>query len=139
MGKILFLDIDGVLNYAMCKYKIGGMLGIDPAKAELVRRIVADTGCEVVLSSTWRLDAKSRAHVRQKVVKFIDITKSIGIGWRGEEVKEWLQRHPDVERYAILDDDRDFYDDQPLFRTNFYGNGLTEEIAAEVIEYLNKV
>jgi hypothetical protein len=55
MRKILFLDIDGVVNNSKSheKYSYRGMLGIDPNLAFLVGKIVLDTGCEVVLSSSW--------------------------------------------------------------------------------------
>lgn len=133
--KILFLDIDGVVNCAETFQRHGKYIGIDPVMAERVKRIIKETGCKVVLSSTWRLDAKSRAHVRENVYPFFDVTKSIGIGFRGEEVKEWLSRH-DVDVYAILDDERDFFDDQPLFRTS-WKTGITDEITNAVIEHLN--
>jgi hypothetical protein len=48
----------------------------------------------------------------------------------------WLDQHPDVTRYAILDDDSDFYADQPLFKTAWQ-TGITDEIAQQVTEYLN--
>jgi hypothetical protein len=31
---------------------------------------------------------------------------------RGEEIKEWLDKHPEVEDYAILDDDSDMLEEQ---------------------------
>jgi len=36
-------------------------------------------------------------------------------GIRGNEVKEWLDRHPEVDKYVILDDDSDFLEDQKPF------------------------
>lgn len=134
--KVLFLDIDGVVNNYATMQRFNGFIGINPDLAAKVQQIIKVTGCKVVLSSTWRRDAKSRSHVRKHVCDFIDVTKSIGIGWRGEEVKEWLSRHPGVTNYAILDDDHDFYDDQPLFSTSFK-TGITDEIATKVTEYLN--
>ena len=134
--KVLFLDIDGVCNCRATEARFGGFIGIDKHMARRVRQIVQDTGCSVVLSSTWRLDAKSREHVREMVTEFIDVTKSLGRGFRGDEVQEWLDRHPDVTRYAILDDDGDFHDGQPLFQTSFMGDGLTPEIEKQVTQYL---
>lgn len=144
--KILFLDIDGVCNSAAYaeRRKKGGLLGIDPAPAALVRRIVKETGCNVVLSSTWRLYDKARADVRRDVCSFIDCTRNLQAGskrgrvLRGEEVAEWLHRHPAVKQYAILDDDSDFLPNQWLFKTTFK-EGLTEDIAQAVIDHLNAI
>ena len=34
---------------------------------------------------------------------------------RGEQIAEWLERHPEVTRYAIIDDDSDMLDEQKEF------------------------
>lgn len=137
--KAIFLDIDGVVNCARTKERFGGYIGIDPIKAARVKRIIAETGCEVVLSSTWRLDLKSRNHVKEKVCNFIDVTVSLpGNPLRGHEVQQWVATHPELTKYAILDDEDDFLEGQPLFRTSFYGHGLTDDIADAVIKYLNE-
>lgn len=139
--KLLFLDIDGVCNsrrYAIERGK-GGMLGIDPEAAKLVRQIIEQTGCKVVLSSYWRLRADDRATVRKEVCDFIDVTPHYPNGPRGEEVRTWIIDNvpqPELEAYAILDDDSDFWTDQPLFQTSF-DTGLTPEISQAVIAHLN--
>lgn len=141
--KVLFLDIDGVCNskkFAMAGNSLWN--NTDPAAAALVQRIIRETGCKVVLSSTWRMYPDSRKAVRQQVCKFIDCTKDLqrgekrGVVDRGVEVQEWLDRHPKVTQYAILDDDADFAPEQWLFRTT-WENGITEDIAQAVINHLN--
>lgn len=132
--RVLFLDIDGVLNsekYARSLAK-GGMLGIDPEAVRILDEILEATGAKIVLSSTWRLYPDLRADVRKNVGEFIDVTKSLRSGFRGDEIREWLERHPEVTEYAILDDDSDFYADQYLYKTRF-ATGLTPEIAKRVI------
>lgn len=74
--------------------------------------------------------------VKEQIVDIIDVTPTLS-GIRGDEVNAWLAKHPEVEKYAILDDDSDFYPDQPLFKTSFTG-GLTDDIAEKVIEYLGR-
>ena len=141
---VLFLDIDGVCNSRAYAEQIGGNLFnvIDPAPAAMVRRIVTMTGCQVVLSSTWRLYPDSLKVVRNEVCDFIDVTPDHqrggkwGIAPRGTEIKAWLDQHPEVDRYAILDDNSDMLPGQPLFLTTF-DIGLTEQIADDVIKYLN--
>ena len=138
--KILFLDVDGVLN---CEYtfkksrKDGEIMGLDPYMVLLVDRIVQATGCKVVLSSSWRYDEKSKEIV-MKAVPFVDITPmSKGLHVRGWEIKAWLEAHPEVEKYAILDDNDDMLTEQlPNFFKCAWNTGLTDEIAGKVIKHL---
>lgn len=142
--KVLFLDIDGVCNSLEYAQRNGMNLWnkTDPALNKLVQRIIKETGCKVVLSSTWRLYPDSRKAVRRDVCSYIDCTIDMqgGAKWgaveRGHEVQEWLDRHPAVTQYAILDDNSDFLPDQWLFKTTFE-KGLTEDIAQAVIHHLN--
>lgn len=141
-SKVLFLDIDGVVNCQFTKERFNSFIGIDSKLAERVKKIIKDTNCTVVLSSTWRLDEDSRNEVKNKVCDFIDITKNLAStseprSFRGSEINEWLSRHPEVKQYAILDDDGDFFSDQNLFQTNWQ-TGITEEKMQEVIDYFNK-
>ena len=147
--KVLFLDIDGFCKSRAYLYRLRAKnkkatlwYGIDPEAAKLVKRIIKETGCKVVLSSTWRLYDNSRHQVRREVVGFIDCTRNLQAGaqngrvQRGYEVKEWLDRHPEVTQYAIVDDDSDFLPEQWLFKTTFQ-KGLTEEIMQAIIDHLN--
>lgn len=142
--KILFLDIDGVCNNQKTRERQGNtkFIGIKPELAERVRRIVAETGCKVVLSSSWRLFPESAAYAAEHVCEFYDQTLDLqrgavwGMIYRGFEIQEWLQRHPGARRYAILDDSSDFLWGQHLFRTT-WAEGLTDEIADAVIAHLN--
>jgi len=137
-SKILFLDIDGVVNCKGTVQRHDGLIGIDPKLAALVQRIIKETGCDVVLSSTWRYNESSRAHVREKVCDFIDITDRGSEYFRGAEVQAWLLKNMVGKhyRYAILDDDADFYPNQPLFKTS-WSTGITPEITKRIIKYLN--
>lgn len=143
--KVLFLDIDGVCNSLAYAQQNGMNLWnkVDPAACAMVQRIVAETGCKVVLSSTWRLYPDSRAVVQKEVCEFIDCTPNMqgdaghyGITARGVEIKDWLDRHPEVKHYAILDDNSDMLPGQPLFKTTF-AEGLTAKLTNEIIKYLN--
>lgn len=144
--KALFLDVDGVINKQENFRHSKGVTPypIDSYCAFLVARIVANTDCEVILSSSWRNYPDAVKIVTDSVVPILDVTKNFSSRenadgkniTRGEEVREWLSRHPEVTRYAILDDDSDFEWDLPLFQTTFK-DGLTDEIAQKVIEHLN--
>mgnify|MGYP007026551141 CR=1 FL=1 len=96
------------------------------------------TGCKVVLSSSWRHHPEGRQNVSERVTELFDITPTLG-KYRGDEVLAWLDQHPEVTKYAILDDDMDFYVYQApnFFKTRFMEEGLTDEIAEAVIKHLN--
>ncbi|MFW0796479.1 HAD domain-containing protein [Gordonia sp. CPCC 205515] len=135
--KALFLDIDGVVNSRRSSVRHGHLVGIDPTLAGRVRRVIAETGCAVVLSSTWRLWEENVAEVRAGVTsELYGMTPSIPGSRRGTEVASWLADHPEVTRYAIVDDNADFARDQPLFQTS-WEIGITDEVADALIAYLN--
>lgn len=52
--KLIFLDIDGVLNGHDKHRHPNGYCGIDPACVYRLNRIVAETGAYLVISSAWR-------------------------------------------------------------------------------------
>lgn len=140
--KVLFLDIDGVLNCKDTVNRYDGFIGIDPYLVAIFNRIIFATDAKIVLSSTWRLAKFSRDEVRRRVMDFIDVTPRLSkpgdmsSTGRGLEINAWLKEHPEVKKYAILDDDSDFLPDQPLFQTT-WEKGLTDEIANKVIKHLN--
>lgn len=147
--KILFLDIDGVCNCANTTQRHRGYIGIDPYMAFMVGKIQLDTGCQVVLSSSWRHTEAGVEEVERQVVKLLDKTGSEGNDpnrppgvenyLRGREIKAWLDKHPEVEVYAILDDDSDMLPEQlPNFFKTSWQTGITPEIAEAVTKHLTK-
>lgn len=148
--KILFLDIDGVVNSAEDQTK--GLFKtdfpIEPYKAFLVGKIQLDTGCLVVLSSTWRMDPDSVEKLNKQLVPIHDITGQCCAGIRGVEIHQWIsknvpyeQRKPESDfHYAILDDDSDMllWQKDHFFQTS-WEKGLTPEIAEAVTNHLNKI
>jgi len=58
--KIVFLDIDGVLNHACTKERFQSYIGIDEGNlrnfVEFIKRARAKEETEVVLTSSWRED-----------------------------------------------------------------------------------
>lgn len=138
--RIIFLDIDGVLNSkeTLTKSSHNGIMGIDPFRVLLLHRIVEATGAKVVLSSSWRYGFYEQ--INKNVIPLIGKTDMEPCGNRGCEIQGFIRMDvgtDKVEKYAILDDDNDFLiEQQPnLFRTTF-DEGLTEEIAKRVIKHL---
>ena len=52
--KVIFLDIDGVLNGEKSRTRCAGYIGIDSDKLLRLKRIVEQTGAKIVLISTWK-------------------------------------------------------------------------------------
>ncbi|MFA6325217.1 MAG: HAD domain-containing protein [Candidatus Paceibacterota bacterium] len=141
--KIIFLDIDGVLNCCTTKERHRGFIGIDEKKIKIFKRILEETNAKVVLSSTWRLIDENLNHVKDKVCDILDITPYIAyepnIPRRGTEIDRWYQEHKnEIEEYVILDDDPDILEHQlENWWQTFWEDGLTEAQADLIIRFLN--
>lgn len=129
--KIVFLDIDGVLNSRRTALAFKGyphkfepgLPGFDPVAVGLVRKLVEHTQAQVVLSSSWRFDEREWVKAGPMLgLPIIDRTP-VGLHWhpdyqdhqqilRGHEIKHWLSEKPEVSHYVILDDDQDMLEEQ---------------------------
>jgi len=174
-GKVLFLDVDGVLNseatfkenhLASQKAKRAAdfdkiahareffhPLGhINTTLVGRLNRIVRETGCKIVISSSWRIlygVETMRGFLTQRGFEFadsiIDRTGSNSKDARGGEIQDWLDAHPEVKNYVILDDDaQDIVGDYTTktHPNNFvhtrWTTGLQDEHAEQAIKILNK-
>ena len=154
--KILFLDIDGILNCENTTDLCGKYIGIEDSKVTLLKQVIDATNAKIVLSSTWRLGLNNKGHrlehhadyLKDKLAKcdleIYDKTKNLGRhgDLRGKEINEWLSRHPEVEQWVVLDDEwfwdfNDYDIPEHLVKTNFYGDGLTQKEVNEAIKILN--
>ena len=54
--KVVFLDIDGVLNEEKSRSRCCGYKGIDDKKVENLAKIIKTTNAAIVLISTWKDD-----------------------------------------------------------------------------------
>lgn len=156
--KVIFLDIDGVLNFNSCKAREpNGCIGISDAAVKNLAKIVQETKAVIVLTSTWKMfwepnmrsteqDSATGQYLQNKLLKqkilILDKTKD-HVDNRGEGIKNWLSDHPQVTNWIVLDDDVfPDYEEQGimehLIKTNFYTGGLKEEHIIKAIDYLNK-
>lgn len=137
--KVLFLDCDGVLNHSPDFRVVAEEAFIYRLNGELIdnlKRVIEETGCKIVLSSAWRLMRDGRETVEQWATPVFDVTPSMN-GPRGDEIKAWLDAHPEVERYAIVDDDGDMLPEQlPYFIQTDFDHGLTNTLAYRLIQKL---
>ena len=155
--KVIFLDIDGVLNKRFSKtHAPSGCNGIENALLKRLTKIIEETDARVVLSSTWKSeidknlrymtgDGKYMLNKFKYEGKFHLFDKTPDASscmMRGTEIDEWLSKRDDIESFVILDD-VDFDD----FSIYGYGDklvltdpkiGLTDADVALAIEILNR-
>lgn len=114
--KVIFLDIDGVLNSreydAKCAMTGGDLLQPDPRAVirliGILQRVEKATGeaPKIVLSSSWRLDKSITwpFPVYDVTPKLAEATS------RADEIEKWLEVNEmdfNTEDYVILDDEAD--------------------------------
>lgn len=119
--KVLFLDIDGVLNSCRTAVAFGGYpmklehLGaFDGVAVRLIQRMCDIGGVKVVLSSAWRLDYTAEEVAKALDLPVIDRTPVFPLGPRGKEIQHWLDNNHWTS-YAIVDDDADMLPEQRAF------------------------
>ena len=116
--KIVFLDIDGVINgHEHCHLKEG--VRINPKPASYLNNLLERSGAKVVLISSWRRwinDGHMTCHGFSRVLwshgvdaKVIDALPAYDESKshrddRREKLLQWLEDHPEVTSYVILDD-----------------------------------
>ena len=131
--KVIFLDIDGVLNCEKTPNPRKFPYIVDAALLARLRQLLERTGASVVLSSTWRYDPAGIFSATHYGIPFMDVTPTEP---RCKEILRWLRQNPEVSRYVVIDDEDDDLDGLPLFQP-LSRIGLTDEIVAAVADYLN--
>ena len=161
--KTIFLDIDGVLNVDYDDKDQFGHIFRDEYVQNL-KEIIEKTGAKIVISSTWKDKGIERmlalwkernlpGEIIDVTPDCVDVCESTNIVYydqvkRGHEVKLWLDRHPEVTQYVILDDIQDFLDEQQDYFVNCSTGepqkpwklgipGLKEECKIKAINILN--
>ena len=130
MKKIIFLDIDGVLNSKFWnenhQREISDGTLIDESKVKLLCKLVKDTDAQIILHSGWkywfasdlkplRKEAENlRALLEKEGLTIAGVTpdhatdeirksKKFSLVKAGE-ILEWLAQNKDVDRWVVLDD-----------------------------------
>jgi len=134
--KYIFLDIDGVLNTPDTDNPRKFPYIVQPDLLERLKSLLASTGAQIVLSSTWRYDPVGLLAAKYHGISFIDATPDLPEKPRRDELRQWIHEHPGVERFIVIDDEDDELDDLPLFQPS-NKVGLDQEIVDGAIAYLN--
>lgn len=148
--KIIFLDVDGVLNtsktfkrvYDLFKNTGKKELEIDLFRLEYLKQIIDQTGAKIVLSSSWRrffdkIDNKI-IPLNEKGRSFYDLLNNYDIGIydklnndfdnsREELVIDWLSKRDDVESFIMIDDEPSLFNvliDRLIVTSNVKNNQI---------------
>ena len=148
--KVIFLDIDGVLNTSET-FKIREQIEketgiwkieIDEFRVEYLKQIIDETGAKVVLGSTWKKDLENVddkiVPIHEKGVGLLNILNKHGIelydilkkGYdlsREDLITIWLNEHPNVESFIIIDDETTHLNrfiGKELIKTSFLDDGV---------------
>jgi hypothetical protein len=158
MRKIIFLDVDGVMNSlrnAKANYdkamekQVNVYDYFDPIAVRELNRICGRHDPDIVISSTWRRVARFRDDFQslrdhfagqgfEHSDRIIDKTPFLSSRERGHEIQAWLDQNckgQDV-KFVIIDDDRDMAHLEPFLVRTGFRYGLTVKKAAEVIRRL---
>src|SRR5579875_1845282 len=123
-SRIVFLDIDGVLNSFGDMHTGLWIQAMDhtnwkPECIQQLNRLCRETKSKIVISSSWRTiipDIKTwNEEFLACGVEHIEVigkTDRSHNGFRGREINDYLKLNPCLH-YVILDDESDFYPDQP--------------------------
>lgn len=154
-NKVIFIDVDGVLNSSDCYDKETGVDLYFPYIKNLYK-IVSKTNAALILTSTWKLFwnkenircDKSGKDLNEYLAKcnlyIKDTTKETNLFERGKGIRMYLDNHPEIVHYIVIDDEifRDYekYDILPhLIKTQYQdpNGGLRKEHVDKAIKLLN--
>lgn len=152
--RVLFLDIDGVLNSnAYLKANPGsfdrskGYISMfDPVACARLQVVLMVTGAKIVISSSWRIvhsidDIRGYLAARGITAEVIGLTPSGGydlsadhafptnetLTCRGAEILAWVDAHPELDSYAVVDDNSDMDGVRERFVQTTWEHGLLDE------------
>lgn len=137
--KIIMLDFDGVVDAFNEPQSLRSLSKKCVANLNI---LLERSEASIVVTSTWRI-LHSLMDLEQILVnagfrfpeRVIGMTPR-GYGARGQQIERWLNDHPEVEKFVILDDDSDmepFMD--KLVKTNS-DVGLTNMDVERALEIL---
>ena len=152
--KILFLDVDGVLNGQNYEYQ--DPLYVDVNLLHLLKAILDETKCKIVLSTPWRTSATARAALLHFMKAQADInvddiiigdTPSIKGKKRAFEIEAFLTSQEFLSEYCCtkwcaIDDLALHLQNELLMKDHFvrtdYRTGITSEDCFNAIQILNE-
>jgi hypothetical protein len=148
---VLFLDFDGVANSERYLRENPGVFdrgvdeagALDPVAVARLEQVLVRTGAVIVVSSTWRLLSTEDGLLDYLHRRGAPSAKIIGVtpqltGYRGEEIRAYLKEHPDVTRFAIVDDDADMEPYYHKLVKTTWAEGMLDEHVEKLVTMLNE-
>ena len=139
--KVIFLDVDGVLNSDRTVRKTqGGYTFVDNRQMKNLKHIINMTGAKVVLSSDWRYNGdylELEAELLKYGIRLYGFTPELPSCHRGMEIDCWLKEHSEVGDFVILDDRADIEPNKDHWVQTVMRRGLGVEEAESAIHILN--
>ncbi|MDO4301463.1 MAG: HAD domain-containing protein [Clostridia bacterium] len=158
--KVIFLDVDGVLNSEIWNENhkeeiIKGIL-IDEDKVRLLKKVIIKTGAVIVLHSGWKYwFDKDIKPIKEEAKKFVEMLKKYDIAIydvtpdfstdeirktkkfslvKAKEILHWLKKHKETEKWIVIDD-LDLYNEEVRINQLITNNktGLTQSDAEKII------
>lgn len=150
MEKVIFLDVDGVLNCNKTTRKTtSGYTFVGNRQVKNLRHIINSTQAKVVLSSDWRYDRDDsryngdylelEAELMRYGIQLYGFTPELPSAHRGTEIAQWLAEHTEVSNFVILDDRTDIEPNKDHWVQTTMSCGLGVAEANQAIEILMKV
>ena len=149
--KVIFLDVDGVLNsikdydehYKDSENKPILYDDVEERPLLLLKELVDKTGAKIVVSSSWRkiekLYHKLGNALYEYGMRIYDVTPYRYNKDRSDEIYEWLY-DKNIESFVILDDDNFKFEESGLGKyliKTTYDDGLRTEHIEKAIKILN--
>lgn len=123
-SRIVFLDYDGVVNTPMwnsdgtvCSYGFPKQGKVNNFQAvQWLSEACQKFGYDIVVTSTWRLDNNYKECLinggLRKGIEVLGRTPRFSGQPRGEEIKAYIEDHPEILYYIIVDDEDDILPEQ---------------------------
>ncbi len=129
----VFLDVDGVLNTkTTVERSPEEYTGIDDARVDMLAKAIKKYGnADLILSSDWKdlkSDNEDFCYLISKLEKYglhLAGKTSDHFNKRGEGILKYLELHPEIDDFVILDDNKfDFQDYRELWERLLITNGI---------------
>jgi len=152
--RVVFLDVDGVLNSKVTREKEtlneNQTAGIDAGLLENIGKVLKETKAKVVVSSTWREEPEKLQELTNALEsqggEIIGVTANLeGRGDRVDEIRKWLMDNISlmVEKWIVIDD-LDLSRMNPALQSDHFVHtddniGLDATMTTEAINKLNGI
>ena len=119
--RIVFSDIDGVLNTPFDKERIGGIFEVK--RLSNLIKLIHQTGSVLVIISRRRFYEEERKNIdsvfneRDVQVDYLQYEKSDTK--RSDEILDYLDNHEDISEYVIIDDNDYGYSKNPVLSCHY--------------------